>query len=100
MEMMYAALLLHKAGKPINEENMKKVLEAVGANADVGRIKAVVTALEGADIEKIIEKASSVAAAPVAAASAPAPAEKKKEEKKDEKKSEEEAAAGLAGLFG
>jgi len=97
MEMMYAALLLHKAGKPINEENMKKVLEAVGANTDAGRIKAVVTALDGANIEEIIEKASSVAAAPVAAAPT---AEKKKESKKEEKKSEEEAAAGLAGLFG
>ncbi len=100
MEMMYAALLLHKAGKEINEENMKKVLEAAGANADIGMIKAVVSALEGANIEEIIEKASAVAAAPVAAApAASAPAEKK-EEKKEEKKTEEEAAAGLAGLFG
>lgn len=99
MEMMYAALLLHKAGKEVNEENMKKVLEAAGANADIGRIKAVVSALEGANIDEIIEKAATVVSAPAAAAPA-APAEEKKTEKKEEKKSEEEAAAGLAGLFG
>jgi large subunit ribosomal protein L12 len=102
MEMIYAALLLHKAGKEINEENMKKVLEAAGVEADVGRIKAVVSALEGANIDEIIEKASVVAAAPAAApaaGAAPAAEAPKKEEKSEEKK-EEEAAAGLAGLFG
>jgi len=99
MEMMYAALLLHKAGKEVNEENMKKVLEAAGANADIGRIKAVVSSLEGANIDEIIEKAATATATP-AAAQAPAQATEKKEEKKEEKKSEEEAAAGLAGLFG
>lgn len=98
MEMMYAALLLHKAGQKIDENSMKKVLEAAGANADAGRIKAVVSALEGANIEELIAKAAMVSAAPAAPAAA-APAAKK-EEKKEEKKSEEDAAAGLAGLFG
>ena len=85
--MMYASLLLHKLGQPINEENLKKVLTAAGAQADEGRIKAVVAALEGANIEEVIEKASAMAAAPVAAApsAGAAPAEEKKEEKKDEK---------------
>jgi len=103
MEYMYAALLLHKAGQPVNEENMKKTLEAAGVTPDAGRIKAVVAALDGANIEEVIEKASAVAAAPVAAAPAgdsPAPAAKPAVSAEDEKKKEEEAAAGLGALFG
>ncbi len=102
MEMMYAALLVHKAGKEVNEENMKKVLDAAGVEADAGSIKAVVAALKDSNIDEIIEKASAVAAAPAASAAPEAKAEEKKEEKKeeDEEKKEEEAAAGLAGLFG
>jgi len=98
MEQLYAALLLHKAGHPINEANMKKVLDAAGSKANEGQIKAVVAALEGANIDEIISKASVAMAAPAATA---APAAEKKEEKKEEKKvSEEEAAAGLGALFG
>jgi large subunit ribosomal protein L12 len=100
MEYLYAALLLHKAKQPINEEKMKKTLEAAGIAPDLGRIKAVVAALNGANIDDIIAKAAAVAAAPVAAPAAghAAPAEKKPE--KDDKKSEEDAAAGLGALFG
>jgi large subunit ribosomal protein L12 len=100
MEYVYAALLLHKAGKEINEENMKKVISAAGIEPDEGRIKAIVAALEGKNIDEII--ANAVVAAPAAAAPAAqgaAPAEEKKEEPKEEKK-EEEAAAGLGALFG
>jgi large subunit ribosomal protein L12 len=104
MEYMYAALLLHKAKQPINEANMRKVLTAAGAHADEGKIKAVVAALEGANIEDIIAKASAVAAAPVAAApahgAAPAAEAKPHKSEEDEKKKEEEAAAGLGALFG
>ncbi len=103
MEYVYAALLLHEAGKEINEENLKKVIEAAGIEADEARIKALVSALEGVDIEEAISQAAMpVAAAPAAAAAAPAAAEEKKEEKseEDEEKKEEEAAAGLASLFG
>jgi large subunit ribosomal protein L12 len=100
MEYMYAALLLHKAKQPINEEHMKKVLTAAGVHADEGRIKAVVAALEGANIDDIIAKASIVSAAPAAApAGHTAPAAEKKTEE-DSKKKEEDAAAGLGALFG
>jgi large subunit ribosomal protein L12 len=98
MELMYATLLLHSVGKEINEENLKKVLEAAGAQADEGKIKAVVAALEGKNIDEILEKAAMPVAAPAAA-----PAEEKKEEEKkeeEEEKKAEEAAAGLAALFG
>jgi len=103
MEYMYAALLLHKTGQAINEENMKKVLTAASSSADEGRIKAVVAALDGANIDEVIEKASAVAAPAAAAAPAAggqaAPAEEKKSAE-EEKKSEEDAAAGLGALFG
>ena len=103
MEYVYAALLLHAAGKEINEENIKKVIEAAGIQPDDARIKALVSALEGVDIEEAISQAAMpVAAAPVAAAGAAPAAEEKKEEKseEEEEKKEEEAAAGLASLFG
>jgi large subunit ribosomal protein L12 len=102
MEMIYAALLLHSAKQPINESNVKKVLAATGAHADDIKVKALVSTLEGVNIDEAISKA----AMPVAAA-APAPAaEGKKEEKKAEEsaaekeKKAEEAAAGLGALFG
>ncbi len=96
MEYTYAAMLLHSAKQPINEENVKKVLSAAGAQADDTRIKALVAALEGVDIAEAIKQA---VVAPVAAPAA----EAKKEEKKEvptEAEKEAEAAAGLSALFG
>ena len=106
MEYIYASMLLHKAHKEINEANVKKVLEAAGVKVDESRVKALIAALDGVNIEQAIEKASQaqVVAAPVASAPATgaAKAEEKKEEKsaEEEKKSEEAAAAGLGSLFG
>ena len=101
MEYVYSALLLHSAKKEVNEANVSAVLKAAGVSADAGRVKALVAALEGADIAAAIKNAS---AAPVAVAAAPsggAPAAAKAEEKPEEKGvSEEEAAAGLGALFG
>jgi len=102
MEYIYSALLLHSAGKKIDETGVKKVMEAVGAKPDAAKIKALVSSLDGVNIEEAIANAA-VAAAPAAAPAGEAPAEEeKKEEKKaeeDEKKAEE-AAAGLGSLFG
>jgi large subunit ribosomal protein L12 len=101
MEYIYAAMLLHKAGKKITEDAVKAVLKGAGVAVDEARVKALVAALEGVDIAEAIKKAA--VAAPVAVAAAPAaPAgkEEKKEEKKDDKKAEESAAAGLSALFG
>ncbi len=73
MEYVYAALLLHAAGKEITEENLKAVLEAAGVTPpDEARIKALVAALEGVNIDEVIEKAAMPVAAPVAVAAAPA----------------------------
>ena len=54
MELVYAALLLHKSGKEINSDNLKKVMTAAGAQVDDSKIRALVAALEGVDIDKAI----------------------------------------------
>jgi len=105
MEYIYSAMLLHSAGKEINEGNLKKVLEAAGVKADDARIKALTASLEGVDIEEAIKSAAAapVAAAPATSGKASSEEGKKKEEKKEEEEeevSEEEAAAGLGALFG
>ncbi len=99
MEYVYGAMLLHAVGKEIDEENLKKVMEASGAGIEETRVKALVSSLEGVDIEEAIKNAAPIAAAPVAAAPAEQKAEAKEEEEEEEK-GEEEAAAGLASLFG
>jgi len=96
MENIYAALLLHKLGKEINEESLKKVVVAAGAKTDDSKIKSLVASLKGVDIGQELENASIVSAAP-AGASAPTEV-KKAEEHKEEKKVA--AAEGLSALFG
>lgn len=98
MEYVYTAMLLHKAGKKVTEESVKHVLTAAGVHCDEARVKALVAALDGVNIDEAIAKAAVVAAAPVAAAASEAP--KKHEEKKEEKKDDGAAAAGLGALFG
>lgn len=104
MEYVYAAMLLHKAGKGITADAVKAVLIAAGVHVDEARVKALVAALEGVNIDEAVKKAATVtavAAAPAAAGAAPAGEAKKEEKKKeDSKKSEEAAAAGLGALFG
>ncbi|MCL7386046.1 MAG: 50S ribosomal protein P1 [Thaumarchaeota archaeon] len=106
MEYIYAALLLHRAGQQITEENVKKVLSAAGINPDEARVKALVAALSEINIDEVLKSATAMPFAPaVAAAAAPAAPQEKpeaKEEKKkeEEKKAEEEALAGLSALFG
>lgn len=105
MEYVYSALLLHSAGQPINEDNVKKVMETAGVKVDSARVKALVASLEGVNIEEAIKSAAPVAVAAAPAAGGAKPAEaagKKKEEKKeeDDSKKEDDAASGLAALFG
>jgi len=97
MEYVYAALVLHSAGKKIDDSGIKTVLKAAGVEANDARVKALVSSLDGVDIEEAIKTA--VAAAPAAgpAAAGPAAEEEKPEEKGP---SEEEAMAGLGALFG
>lgn len=103
MEYVYAALMLHSAGKEVNEEGIKKVVEAAGIKVDDVRIKALVAALEGVDIAKVLSQASVMPVAMAAPTAAAAPAAKaaateEKEEKKEE--AEESGIEGLGALFG
>ena len=93
MEYIYAALLIHKLGHKVTEDNLKKVLESAGAKVDEAKVKSLIAALDSVDIESAIKEA---ALAPVAAPAKEEKVEKKKEEKVDESV----AAAGLGALFG
>lgn len=97
MEYIYAALLLHKAGKEVSEENLKHVVAAAGIHTDESKVKSLVTSLKGVDIDKELASAS------LAVASAGSPSkESGKPEVKEEKKEEKSAPAaeGLSALFG
>ena len=100
MEYIYAALMLHRAGKPVTEETVKKVLHAGGITTDDGRVRALVAALEGVNIDEAVKSAMVATVAAPAAAPAAEAKEEKKEQKQDAKKQEEAAMAGLGALFG
>jgi large subunit ribosomal protein L12 len=97
MEYIYAALLLHKLGKSVDENNITKIVQAGGASVDESKVKSLVASLKGLDIDAELANAVVVGAAPAAvgAGAEAKPAEEKKEEKKAE-----ESAAGLSALFG
>jgi large subunit ribosomal protein L12 len=93
---VYAALMLHEAKKEITEENVKRLIEAAGTQVEEAKIKALVAALQGVNIDEALKQA-------VAIQTQPTTTQEKKEEKKEEeesKKKAEEAVAGLSALFG
>jgi len=98
MEYIYAVMLLNKAGKEVTEETITAVLKAAAVEADAAKVKSLIAALDGVDIEKVIEENTVTVAAGAAPAAAGTPAEKK-EEKKKEEAPVVDASAGLAGLF-
>jgi len=106
MENIYAAMLLHKAGKEINEEAVTNVLTAAGLTVDAIKVKALVASLSEVNIDEAIKAAPTMmAAAPAQAVAAPVAEQKPKEEDKkkkveEEKAKEEAALEGLGALFG
>ena len=108
MEYVYAAMLLHKAGKEINEKSVSNVLTAAGIKVDAVRVKALVASLSEVNIDEAIKAAPTMMAAAPAAAQAPAapaeeqkPKEEGKKKKAEEEKAKEDAALeGLGALFG
>lgn len=97
MEYIYAALLLHKLGKPVDEHGIKKVLSATGAEIDESKVKSLVASLKDLNIDEELKNA-------VVASAAPAAGESKGRESKTEEAPKEEkaveSAAGLSALFG
>jgi len=103
MEYVYAALLIHSSGKDVSEEGIKTILDAAGITPDDVMIKALVSALEGVDVDSVLSQASTVSApvvpaAALAAEAAPAVEETVEEEKEEE--AEESGMEGLGALFG
>ena len=99
MEYMYAAMLLHSAGKDISEDSVTNTLTAAGVSADSSRVKALCAALADVDIEEALK--APVFAAGAATAAAPAAVEEAPvEEVKEEEPEEEEDLQGLGALFG
>ncbi len=104
MEYVYAALLMHSAGKEITENGITAVLKSVEINVDEAKAKALISALDGVDIEKAISETAFAPASPAAAAPT-APSEGKEEPKeeetaKEEEETEESGMEGLSALFG
>lgn len=98
MEYLYAALTLYKAGQEITEKALTAVLKAAGVSADANRVKALVAALGGVNIEEALSSAA-MAAAPMAGAGT-AEAEAAPAEEEEEEEEADEADMGLGSLFG
>jgi len=100
MEDVYAALLLHKLDKEVNEANLTSVVKASGADVNEAQVKSLVAALADVNIDEAVKAAPVAVAAAAPAAEAAAGGEAKKDEKKEEPKNEEAAMEGLSSLFG
>ena len=85
----YATLLLAASDKPVNEENLKKVIEASGCKPDHNLLQAFARILQGKDVKKFYacggaQEEPEVVTKEVVKKEAP------KAEVKEEKKEEEE----------
>jgi len=101
MEYVYAALLLHKLGKDVDEANLTSVVKASGADVNEAQVKSLVAALADVNIDEAVKAAPVAVAAATPAADAAAGGDAPKEEKKEEDPKKEEAAMeGLSSLFG
>ena len=101
MEYVYAALLLHKQKKEVNEANITSVIKASGAEVNEAQVKALVAALADVNIDEAIKAAPvAVAATPAAAPASGGAKEEKKEVETPSAKTEEQAMEGLSALFG
>lgn len=107
MELVYAALTLHEAGKEVNEDNLQSIVDAADLDVDDTEIKALVAALEDVDIEEAMETAvatGGAAAGGAAGGDAGGSDEAEEEEAEEEddgedEPDEDEAAEGLGDLF-
>ena len=99
MEYVYAALMLHKLEKEVNEANVTSVVKATGAEVNEAQVKALVASLADVNIDDSIKAAPVAVAAVAPAAGGDEPKKEKKAEPPSEKQ-EEAAMEGLSSLFG
>ncbi len=102
MELIYAALTLHEAGKEVNEDNLESIVDAADLDVEDSEIKALVAALEDVDIEEAMETAVAAGGASAAPSGDSANEEEEdeaEEEEEEEDTSEEDAAEGLGSMF-
>ena len=100
MKYIYAALLLHSSGQNIDEESVKKVLNASNTDVDEARVKALIASLSEVDIDEAIKTSLGMVSTQVVPTTEPTVKEEKKEKAEKEEEKEEEAVAGLGALFG
>lgn len=100
MEYMYAAMLLHSAGKGVDETSIGSILNAAGISPDAVRVKALVAALAEVNIDEALKAPVLTAAAAPAAAPAAQEEEEEEQAKEEEAEEEEEDLQGLSALFG
>lgn len=107
MEYIYAALILHKLKKEINESNITSIIKAAGTEVNDAKVKSLITSLEDIEIDKILESSSSNLIQDTATSQSSTTSqqtEKKEQTTKDKseknEKTEEQAMEGLASLFG
>ena len=104
MEYVYAAMLLHSAGKDIDDKAVGSVLKAAGGAADGAGVKALVASLGSVDFAEAMATAGGapLASAAPAASSGGAAAEAAPAEEEAAEEPEEEAGGfeGLGSLFG
>ncbi len=102
MELVYAALTLHEAGKEVNEDNLNEIVDAADLDVEDSEIAALVAALEDVDIEEAMETAvaaGGAAPAPTAEDEAESEEEEAEEEEEEDEADEDEAAEGLGSMF-
>ena len=103
MEYVYAAMLLHSAGKDIDDKAVGSVLKAAGVEADGARVKALVASLGSVDIDEAMATAVAApmaSAAPAASSGGAAEAAPAEEEAAEEPEEEAGGFEGLGSLFG
>jgi large subunit ribosomal protein L12 len=99
MEYMYAAMLLHSAGKDITEETITSTLTAAGLQPDSIRVKSLVAALADVNIDEALKTPVFTTSAAPAPTTAPVEETAAPEEEQEEEEQEEDL-QGLGALFG
>ena len=103
MELVYAALTLHEAGKEVNEDNLESIVDAADLDVEDSEVTALVAALEDVDIQEAMETAVAAGGASAAPAggddSSDDEAEEEEEDDDEDEADEDEAAEGLGSMF-